>query len=83
MARVERELLAVADGPDAARRDAERHEVRLRRDGAALAERQVVFGRAALVAVALDGDRPGGYFLSSAALASSAARASAESSALS
>ena len=47
-------LLAVADRLDAVGRDAERHQVVARRDRAALAERQVVFGRAALVAVAFD-----------------------------
>src|SRR6478735_2503032 len=53
---IERELLAVADRLDLVRGHAERHHVVLRRQGPALAEGQVVFGGAALVAVSLDRD---------------------------
>src|SRR5262249_28748579 len=49
-----RALLAVADRRQARGRDAERHQHILRRLGAALAERQIVFPRAALVAMTLD-----------------------------
>src|SRR5262249_59096080 len=56
--RVERELLAVAHGPDAIARNAERDEVRLHRYRPPLAERQVVLGRAALVAMSLDRNHP-------------------------
>ena len=59
MAGVEREFLAVADRLDAVGRDAERDEVVARGDRPPLAERQIVLGGAALVAVALDGDLPG------------------------
>src|SRR5215831_1929221 len=49
-------LLAEAGGPDARRRNALGDEVLAGRIGAPLAERQVVFARPALVAVAGDGD---------------------------
>src|SRR5260370_5677901 len=56
-------LLAVADGLDARRRDALGAQVLTGGVGAAFAERQVVLARAALVAMALDGDRIIGVFL--------------------
>ena len=52
--RIEWPLLAVADGADARRVDAEGHQVVLRRLRAAVAEGQVVLLGAALVAVAFD-----------------------------
>src|SRR5690606_20032876 len=58
VARVERELLPVADRADAVRRDAERDEVVARRDGAPFAKRQIVLRGAPLVAVPLDRDLP-------------------------
>ena len=51
-----RPLLAIADGLDAVRIDAVRHEIVAHRVRAPFAERQVVFARAALVAVTLDSD---------------------------
>src|SRR5512147_587909 len=50
-----RPLLAVADGLDAVRRDAEGNQVVLDRGRAPVAERQVVLAGAALVAMTLDG----------------------------
>src|SRR5450755_2180703 len=50
-------LLAVADDVDAVRRDTQRDERLLRGVGAPLAEAEVVLDGAALVAMALDGDR--------------------------
>src|SRR5260370_207141 len=61
--RTEGLLLAEADGADAVRRDAERNDVLLDGVGAAIAEAQVVFGGAALVAVAFDGHCDGGVAL--------------------
>src|SRR5262249_31593082 len=58
-----RTLLAVADGRDAIRRDAERDEHVLHRLGAALAEREVVLPRAALVAMTFDRHRAVGVLL--------------------
>src|SRR5262252_2848755 len=55
-ARGERAFLAEGDDLHAVARDAEAREVVARRAGALLAEREVVLGRAALVAVALDRD---------------------------
>src|SRR5258708_2450119 len=52
-----RTFLAVADRRDASGRDAEGNEDVLHRGGAALAQRQIVFARAAFVAMALDRDR--------------------------
>src|SRR6267378_8088348 len=49
-------LLAEADGAEAVGRNAQRNEVLLDGGGAAIAEPEVVFGGAALVAVAFDGD---------------------------
>ena len=49
-------LLALADHLDAIGGDAQAHQVALHRIGAAFTEAQVVLRRAALVAVALDGD---------------------------
>src|SRR5207248_8886981 len=49
-------LLAVAHGPDARSVHTEVHQVLLRRVGAPLAEREVVLGGAALVAVSFDAD---------------------------
>src|SRR5580704_15221626 len=51
----ERLFLAVADGGDAVGGNAERDEVLLGGIGAAVAESEVVFGGAALVAMAFDG----------------------------
>src|ERR1700730_15539171 len=56
-------LLTVADRLDPRRRDALGDQVLTRGVGAAFAERQVVLARAALVAMALDGDRIVGVFL--------------------
>src|SRR5260221_11654593 len=58
-----RTLLAVADGLDARRRNALGDQVLARRVGAALAEGEVVLARAALVAMAGDGDRVIGVLL--------------------
>ena len=55
---IERELLAVADRLHAVGGDAQRHQVVAGGHGPTLAERQIVFGRAALVAVPFDGDLP-------------------------
>src|SRR5205814_4249894 len=52
-----RAFLAVGDGAHAARIDTARGEVRTHGLGAAGAERDVVFAGAALVGVALDGER--------------------------
>src|ERR1700734_335471 len=52
--RAERLLLAVADHAYAIRRNARRHQRRLRRLGTVLAENQVVLVRSALVAVSAD-----------------------------
>ena len=60
---IEREFLAVAHGAHARRRDAERDQIVAGGERAALAERQVVFGRAAFVAVAFDRDLPRRVFL--------------------
>jgi len=49
-------FLAEADGADAVGRDALRDDVLLDGSGAAVAEAEVVFGGAAFVAMALDGD---------------------------
>src|SRR5207247_2119934 len=54
--RIDRPLLAVGNGFDATRIDPVVDEIRPRRDGAPVAERQVVFVRAALVTVAGDPD---------------------------
>src|SRR5208282_66623 len=51
-----RAFLAVADGSDAAGGDAERDQRAFHRVGAAIAEREVVFARAAVVAMAFDRD---------------------------
>src|SRR5690242_19613757 len=51
-----RPLLAIADRHESRRRDALRDEIVHRGFGAPIAERQVVFFRSALVAVALDQD---------------------------
>src|SRR6267378_168745 len=48
-------FLAEADGADAIGGDAQGNEILLDGAGAAIAEREVVFGGAALVAVAFDG----------------------------
>jgi len=52
-----RPLLAVGDGLDAVGIDAERDKIILHAIRPPLAQRQVVFARAALVAMALDRDR--------------------------
>src|SRR3954469_2808829 len=57
--RLERELLPVTDDAEAVGGDAERDEICARRDGAPFTQRQIVLGRAALVAVTFDGDGPG------------------------
>ena len=82
-ARIERKLLAVAHRAHAVGRDAERDQIVVRRQRAPLAERQVVFGRAALVAVALDRDLPRRYFFSTAAFSCSTCWPSALTSELS
>ena len=64
VARIERKLLAVADGPMRSAGDAEREQVVLGGQRAPIAQRQIVFGRAAFVAVAFDRDDPGAYVLS-------------------
>ena len=48
-------LLAETDGVELARGDAEGNKILLHGGGAAVAETEIVFGRAAFVAVALDG----------------------------
>src|SRR4051812_46930470 len=58
MAGIERELLAVADGPQPIGRNAERHEVGARRDRAPLSQSEIVLGGPALVAMAFDGHAP-------------------------
>src|SRR5262245_57040306 len=63
VARVERELLAIADRPQPLGGDAEGDEVLADRQRPPLAQRQVVLGGAALVAVALDRDHPGRVLL--------------------
>src|SRR5262249_59020433 len=63
VARIEGELLAVAHGAQPVARDAERDEVRARGGGAAFAQRQIVLGGAALVAVSFDRDGPGAIAL--------------------
>src|ERR1700736_2093965 len=54
--RAEGLFLAEADGADAVGGDAQRDEILLDGAGAAIAQRKVVFGGAALVAVAFDGN---------------------------
>src|SRR5438093_2277526 len=63
VSRVERKLLAVAHGPQPVGGDAERHEVRARRDRPSFTQRQIVLGCSALVAVPLDGHGPGAVAL--------------------
>src|SRR5204863_5449884 len=55
---VERELLAVAHRTKPVGGDAERHEIGARGDRPAFAQRQIVLGRAAFVAMAFDRDGP-------------------------
>ena len=62
----ERLFLAVADGANAIRRNAQRDQRLLGGVGAIVAQRQVVLGRAALVAVALDGELDVGMLLQEA-----------------
>src|SRR6185369_3021381 len=66
MPRIEWKFLAVTDRPKPIRGHAERNQVGLRGEGPLFAEREVVFGRAALVAVPLDGDDPRGVLLQDA-----------------
>src|SRR4029077_15246927 len=54
--RAERLLLAEADGAEAVGRNAQRDKILLDGAGAAIAKAEVVFGGAALVAVAFDDD---------------------------
>src|SRR5262249_44872364 len=56
---IERKLLAVADRAQAIAWNSQRDEIRAGGGGAPLAQRQIVLGRAALVAVSLDRDGPG------------------------
>src|SRR5439155_11245427 len=58
VSRVERKFFAVAHRTEAIGGDAERDQIRARGDGAPLAQRQIVLGRAALVAVAFDRHAP-------------------------
>src|SRR5262245_22601513 len=58
MARVERELLAVAHSAESIGRNAERHQVGARGDRAALPQCQIVLGGPAFVAVTFDRDGP-------------------------
>src|SRR5688500_2948237 len=58
VAHIEREFLSVTYCTDPIRRYTQRRQIRLHRDRAALAKRQVVLGRSALVAVAFDRDSP-------------------------
>ena len=48
-------LFAEADGAKAVGRNTKRHEILLGGAGSAIAEREIVFGGAALIAMALDG----------------------------
>src|SRR2546429_2793205 len=57
---IERELLAVADGSQPIGGDAEGHEVGARGDRPALAQRQIVLGGPALIAVPFDRYGPAG-----------------------
>ena len=54
-----RPFLAIGDGSDTARTDARRDEVVLYRRRPTFAEGEIVLARAALVGMALDGDRDG------------------------
>src|SRR6476660_10083732 len=63
VAGIEGELLAVAHRLDAVGGDAERQQVRACRAGPSLAQRQIVFRRAPLVAVSFDRDLPRHVFL--------------------
>ncbi len=81
---IERELLAVADRAHLVGGNAQRDQVVLRRQRAPLAQREVVLGGAALVAVALDRDLPrSDTCFNTAALACSTCWPSALTSALS
>src|SRR5688572_27810629 len=55
---IEGEFLAIADRAEAIRRDADEYEVAARADRAPFAERQIVFGGSAFVAMSLYGNRP-------------------------
>ncbi len=59
----ERLFFAVADGVEAVRGNAEADKILLDGIGTAIAEGEVVFGGAALVAMTLDGDAHGGILL--------------------
>src|ERR1044071_5293205 len=63
MTRVEREFLAVADDAQPVGRDALCDEISARRHRSAFAQRQIVLGGSALVAMSFDRDRPGGVAL--------------------
>src|SRR5262245_6876542 len=63
MARIERELFAIAHRAQALRADPERHQIRTRVDRAPFAQCQIVLGGPALVAMALDRDGPGAVAL--------------------
>src|SRR5215471_13529486 len=60
---IEGELLPVADDAQAVAGDAERDEIRTRRCGAPLAQRQIVLGGPAFIAVSFDRDGPAGVAL--------------------
>ena len=63
MRRIEREFAAVAHRAQPVGVEAERDQIRARRDGAALAKSQIVLRRSALVAVTFDRDHPRRVFL--------------------
>src|SRR5262245_60525764 len=58
MTGIKRELLAVADGAKPIGRNTQRHEIRARGGRAPLAQRQIVLGSAALVAMTFDAHGP-------------------------
>src|SRR5262245_21264946 len=57
--RIERKLLAVADGLEAIAGKTDREQVRARGNGTTFSQRQIVLGAAGLVAVAFDSHGPG------------------------
>src|SRR5436190_18086622 len=63
VSRIEGELLPVTDDAQTVAGDTERDEIRARRRGAALAQRQIVLGGPALIAVPFDRDGPAGVAL--------------------
>jgi len=75
-------FFAEAYGADAIGGDAQGDEILLDGAGAAIAKSEVVFGGAALIAVAFDGTRTPGLLRKNSAVLVSASRASARMSAL-